>query len=551
MPASRNFSNVNVGTTANDGTGDLLRDSFVKINNNLNSAYSSGQFLAFGTDGRLNPGYTWANDKDTGMYRPGSGKIGFALNGAESLVLNDDGTLNWFGSKLATENYVAAQLASFTGGVSGGNVTVVVDGGGGGGGGGGSNVTVTVNGIPVVSSLPTTGNYEGRFAFYNGDVWIFSCYPSGNGLGKPADPSIGREAGSDCRWTRFRGEGAVTVGTTLPATGVEGQTFYETSSNTLYYWINGQWKTAAAVITPDAPAGLEVLATLPLVSDPNNFEGRTVVVGSAVYIFISGAWQDFNNYLTPTASAGVPAGTVFPSTATAKTGEVFRKEGANAGLYVFDGTGWATISAYTRQVGSTAGIRTLSSLPSAAVTASSYNAGDLLIVGGVVYILNSTKTSWDFFTPGGAGGSITAVTVTAGSIGTQELAANAVTAAKILAGSIISEKIQANAITSREISSDAISARHISSNTITAAKIQVGAIGTAQIAANAITSNLIAAGSITAGKLAVGAINAENIQAANLSVITQNAGRITAGVLQSGDGRMVIDLNNKFIRIEI
>ncbi len=34
---TRNFANVNVGSSANDGTGDTLRDAFISVNNNFSN----------------------------------------------------------------------------------------------------------------------------------------------------------------------------------------------------------------------------------------------------------------------------------------------------------------------------------------------------------------------------------------------------------------------------------------------------------------------------------------------------------------------------------
>ena len=541
MPFTRNLANVNVGASANDGTGDLLRDAFIKVNENANAIYRNGQFTAYNLDTKLTPGYSWSDDTDTGMYHPTSGVIAFSLNNQDSLILRNTGVIEWFGEKLASEAFVNNRLATFTGGVSGGNVTVTIEGNAN------AIANVQVNGIPVVATLPQSGNYEGRFVYYNGDVWIFSCFPFGNGAGLSADPSIGRLAGSDCRWTRFRGDGAVSVGTTLPSVGFEGQQFYETSTNTLYFFISGQWRTAAAVFAPSAPAGIEILAALPSVSDPNNFQGRTVLnsTDNTVYVFRGSAWVSISTYISSSfAGAGVLSGTTFPSTLTANIGEIFRKEGTDAGLYVFDGSDWLTLSAYTNRAGSTAGIKTVASLPT---NVSSYNAGDLVLFNNKVYILNQAKTNWDLLTSNG----VVTVSVTAGSIGTNELAAGAVTAAKILAGTITGDKLVSNTITSRELAVNSITAEKILANSITSGKIAAGAIGATQIAANAITANNIAAGAITAGKLAAGAISAQNIQAANLAVISQNAGTITAGILRSGDGKMVIDLNSKFIRIEL
>jgi hypothetical protein len=45
MPTSKNLSNVNIGTAANSGDGDILREAFSKINDNFNVG-----FEPFGSD---------------------------------------------------------------------------------------------------------------------------------------------------------------------------------------------------------------------------------------------------------------------------------------------------------------------------------------------------------------------------------------------------------------------------------------------------------------------------------------------------------------------
>jgi hypothetical protein len=546
MARIKYLANVNVGTSANDGTGDLLRVAFIKVNENYNTIYFNGQFVSYFQDTKLTPGYSWSSDSDTGMYRPSSGTISFALNGVDSLILRNTGILEWFGKRIATEDFVLARLSTFTGGSGGGNTIINIDGNAVVGG----NVTANIitNGIPTVLSLPQNGNYEGRMVYFNGDVWIFSCYPPGNGLGQLADPSIARLAGSDCRWTRFRGEGAVSVGTTKPTVGVEGQTFYESSTNTLWFYISGQWQTAAQVFTPNAPTGIDVRAGLPLTG---NYEGRTVLntTDGTLYIYRNGNFENMSQYISSTAAgSGILAGTTFPTGTSYGVGEIFRKSTSDStggeGLYVWDGANWVTLSSYTANTGSTAGIKTYPSLPT---NPQSFNAGDLIIVNNVVYILNQAKTNWNLFTSNG----VVTVSVTAGSIGTQQLAANAVTAAKIVAGTITGDKLVAGTITANLLATNSVVADKILANSITAGKIAAGAITAREIQANAITSNLIASGSIIAGKLGVGAVNAENIQVANLAVLSQNAGTITAGLLKSGDNKMIIDLNQKFIRIEL
>jgi len=538
MPVQRNFSNVNVGSSVNSGDGDLLRDAFVKVNENFNSLYSGGQVFAFPTDSRQNPGYSWANDRDTGMYRPAAGTIGFSLNGSDSLLMSEDGTLTWFSESLATRNYVNQQITNFTGGVSAANITVVV---------GSTSANVTVNGIPVVSSLPTLGNHEGRIVFFNGDVWIFTGYPTGNGAGLPANPSIARLSGSDSRWVRFRGDTALTIATVRPQTAAEGTLFYETGNALTYVFLSGTWRLLSSLVTTSAPAGLQVLASLPSVGDVSNYSGRTVVVGSVAYIFIGGQWRLLSEYVSGGGSGGgISFGTALP--VTANVGELFRVTGSgiNAGLYIYDST-WKTIPQYTANT-ITARIPTLATLPT---DVSRYNPGDLVIVGSATYILNTTKTSWDFFTPNSGSGTITGVALNPGQVSNVELAANAVIGTKIAANAITGNKLVSNTITTREISDNSITAIKIAANSITTNKIQDNSITGIKLAANSIDGSKITTGTIGRGQLAANIFTSASINANNLAEISTNLGTVTTGVLRSTDNRFVIDLNNKSIRIEL
>jgi|694.fasta_scaffold01206_37 hypothetical protein len=538
MPVSKNLSNVNVGTTPNAGDGDILRDAFIKVNENFNSLYSGGQIFAYGSDQKLSPGFTWAGDKDTGMFRKAAGQIGFSLNGVESLLINEDGTITWYNQNLATQDYVTAQITNFTGGVSAANIVVNT---------GSGNTTVTINGVPVVSALPTVGNEEGRIVFYTGDIWIYSRYPIGNGAGLAANPSISRLAGSDLRWDRFRGTTAFTIGTIRPISSPEGTLFYETGNSAAYVYLSGTWKTLSSVIAGTSLTGIEVLVSLPAVGNPANYSGRTVVVGSVAYIFISGAWQTLASYVSgASGSSGIGAGATLPSTLSANVGDLFRKTGTNAGLYIFDTSAWRTISAYT---GNTviARVPTLSSLPS---DISNYNAGDLIIVGGTSYILNTAKTSWNFYTPG-VSGSVTGIVLNAGQVGNVELASNAVITSKIASNVIIGSKLVSNTITTREIADFAITSAKLSTNSVTSTKIQDNSITGNKLAANTIDGTKIVAGTIQRAQLAPNIFTGISVSANNLSEISQNLGTVTTGVLRSTDGRMVIDLNSKFIRIEI
>ena len=522
MPNTTNLSNVNVGSSANAGDGDVLREAFIKVNNNFNAVYNNGQYKSYLSDTQDFPGYTWDGDTNTGMYHAGTGKIGFTINGAPHLILDEAGTIKWLDAELSTKSYVDASIASYTGGILNGNI----------------------GGIPVVTSLPTVGNYEGRISYYLGDIWTYTSYPTGNGSGLAADTAIARAAGSDSRWVRFRGDQAISIGLVKPATAPEGTTFYETGNAVIYMYLSGQWRTLSGLITSKTPSGLDVKTSLPAVGDPGNYTGRTVVVGTTSYIFIAGQWKNLGDYISGSSSntgSGITSGTTLP--ASANVGELFRVTGT--GLYIYDG-GWKTIPQYTANTG-TASIRTLATLPT---DVTYYNAGDLIIVGNKTYILNATKTSWNLFTPGAAN-TLTSVVLSVGQVTTNVLANSSVTSDKIAANTITAGDIQDNTITTVKIQDEAITALKLAPNSITSAKIQAGVITSREIAGNSISGSKLEVGSITSRELSVNSIPASSISANTLSEISQNAGNIVSGVFSSADGKMVIDLNSKYIRIEI
>lgn len=74
---------------------------------------------------------------------------------------------------------------------------------------------------------------------------------------------------------------------------------------------------------------------------------------------------------------------------------------------------------------------------------------------------------------------------------------------------------------------------------------QVGGLNTVGI-----NGNLVVDGTIIARHIAAGQIDASKINVATLSSIKANLGTVTAGVMQSADGKVVFDLNNKFLRMD-
>lgn len=71
------------------------------------------------------------------------------------------------------------------------------------------------------------------------------------------------------------------------------------------------------------------------------------------------------------------------------------------------------------------------------------------------------------------------------------------------------------------------------------------------IVVGGITTDSLAADSITTSKLQAGAVTADRMTVTDLSTVSANMGTITAGLMQSADGKFVIDLNNKTISITV
>jgi hypothetical protein len=283
---------------------------------------------------------------------------------------------------------------------------------------------------------------------------------------------------------------------------------------------------------------------LPGTGDPSNYSGRTVVVGSKAWIFISGAWQSLANYVTATGNGnGINFGDTLPG--TANVGELFRKTSTSAGLYIYD-NGWYTIPQYTGNTG-TARIKTVSTLPT---DVTYYNGGDLVSASNTTYILKADKSQWQIFSPG-ANTTATSIVLNAAQVGTRELANASLTLNKFIANTITASILVANTITAREIADNAIGSLELSDNAITSTKIQAGAITGREIAANSISGSKLNPGSITSRELSTVSINATAISANALSDISQNAGTISSGVIRSTDGKFIIDLNSKFLRIEL
>lgn len=249
-------------------------------------------------------------------------------------------------------------------------------------------------------------------------------------------------------------------------------------------------------------AGVEIVATLPPI---NNYEGRTVLLGSTLYVWNGTSWTEV---VTPTTSDAPPGVVIVSSLPTSGTeGDVIfnrtdsyiyqRVNGLWVQVVVQVNTSTTVADASLTVAKFAAGLRPVEIFGSLPTTGNVAGRLVFLTTDNKLYRHNGTTFVASIPTTDLSGtitsdqitaNAITTGKIAAGAVTASQIAADAVNAGKIAAGSITSDKIVANAITADKIAAGSISAAKIEANTITAGKIAAGAIGTSQLAAGAITA---------------------------------------------------------------
>ena len=104
-------------------------------------------------------------------------------------------------------------------------------------------------------------------------------------------------------------------------------------------------------------------------------------------------------------------------------------------------------------------------------------------------------------------------------------------------------------ITEEMIGYQAVTGTKIADGAISTEKIMANAITSDKIAANAVIADKIAANAVTSAKIAADAITADKINVNALSAISADLGTVTAGIAKSADGKLVIDLANRTVKV--
>ncbi len=422
--------------------------------------------------------------------------------------------------------------------------------------------------VEIVSSLPATGNYEGRTVVLTTDGKLYRYHSGAWTAATAASDIAGAITGSQIAAATLTTANfaanitPVEIVSSLPASGnFEGRTVLLTTDGKVYRYHSGGFTTAvdgadiaansitagaiqAGAIGASQIAAGAIIASKVVIADPSNLiadpafadpafwttDPQAAIVGAAsteggalgnanvLRMSSSGAVGQANTGITFAATASYfsveqnvnyrLAAQTWVTNGFNGLAQAFLQFYDNTYAFisqqVFNGIDYRSAASASNHIDTIGG--TVTSPANAAFAkifyrvqwpASAASAGRMawgncrcnravdnsLIVDGTI---NASKL---------VANSITAATIAAGAIGTSQLAAGAVTSAKIAANTITAADIAAGTITSNEIAA----------NTITSGNIAANAITSSKIAANAITAGAIQAGVITATELQVGA----------------------------------------------
>ena len=495
MSNTYSVSNVNVGTTANDGQGDPLRSAFVKINQNFANVYAYANLAYY--NGLGGGGANIYNNTFTNVTYYNNTTAN--LTGYVTLTLLNNELANVRAVDLTGLNNVLAnvnfQLGILDNKIA--NVSVVDLG----------DVTNALANISNITSLGNLGNIIG---------------------------SIAANANAVAR---------VTLVSDLSANGTaNGQQVYNTTDGGLYIWQGNAWISPQAAFTPTASslATIEIWNSTPLPTS-NLFDGRTVLYNadSNLYIYKSNIWTNYNYFIQGSGTPVVGANTI--SGVALQDGAVIASKIAvgaiTAGKISAGAIGAAEIAA---------GAITANLLASNSIIAGKIAAG----------VISATEIAANAITADKIGassiyaGAIQANAITAGKIAASaifanniaayqitagKIAANAITATEIAANSIYAYQLTANSVTANSIATNSIYANAIQSNAITADKIAANAITAVKVAANSIYGNAIMFGTLTGNAIAANSITVAQIDTRGLTIRDSNGNILISAGYISGN----------------
>jgi len=509
-------SNVNIGTTANDGSGDPIRSAFLKINQNFTNVYAYANLAYYNGLGGNGNGTTTINNYGGGGFE-GWPNITTTNLAILSIKLATVSPTNLSDLANALSNVQPVNLGLLNNALA--NVSPVYLG----------NLQNVLANITTVN----LGNLQNVLATVN----VTSLTNFTNVIN-----SITANANA---------AGRVSLVSNLSANGTaNGEAVYNTTNGGLYIWQGNSWVSPGASFTPTATslASVEIWTVTPKPT-ANLFEGRTIFNNpdSNLYIYVNSAWTNYNTYIagsgTPTIAAdSIATNMLQANVITANkiaTGAIVAGKiaaGAITATEIAAGNITASLLAANAVIAGkiAAGVITAGEIAAGAITATAIAANaitTLKIEAGAItsnLIQANAITSVQI-----AANSIYANAIQSNSIETRMLRANIITAVEIAANSVYANAIQSNSIETRMLRANIITAVEIAANSVYANAIQSNSIETRMLRANIITAVEIAANSIYAGALMANIITANQIAANAITAVELAANAVYAGAIMA------------------
>ena len=487
MSNTYSVSNVNVGTTANDGQGDPLRTAFVKINQNFANVYAYANLAYYNGQGGGGTNVIYYNNNFTNVTY------------YNNTTANLSGYVNLSDLNNALANVSAVDLTRLNNALANVNIQLGIL----------SNVMANVKPVSLSDLNNALANVSNTTSLgYLGNV-ISSIAANANAIAK------------------------VTLVSNLSANGTaNGQQVYNTTDGGLYIWRGNAWISPQAAFTPTASslATIEIWNSTPLPTS-NLFDGRTVLYNadSNLYIYKSNIWTNYNFFIqgsgTPVVSAGSITATMLAASAVT-AGKI--AAGAIGAAEIAANAITSNLLAANSVIAGkvAAGVISATEIAAGAITASKIGA-DAIYAGAIqANAITAGKIATN---------AIYADNIAANQITTAKIAANAITATEIAASSIYAYQLTASSVTAASIATNAVYAGAIQSNAITADKIAANAITAVKVAANSIYGNSIMAGTITGDRVAANSITAAQIDSRGLVIRNASGDIIVSAGYISGN----------------
>ena len=401
-------------------------------------------------------------------------------------------------------------------------------------------------GIEPVSSLPTTGDFNGQIKYNTTENKLYRWDSATSAW---TDDIFSIESGTVDAASFADGIEPISIVTTLPTpSGYTGpKLVFLTTDSKIYRYTGTEWTTeilaadiGGALASANFPSNLRPIEIVALLPTTGNFQGRQVFLttdnktyrydGSA--FIASVATADLQGTIANTQLANLSVSNA-KIAVDAIQGDVIAA-GAITADKILDGAindiKLANDAVTAAKIAVDA--VTADTIAAGAITETKIEDGAISTVKIAANAITADQIAADAITADAiSANAITSAKINAGAVVADSIAANAITTAKINAGAITTAKIEASAITADQIAADAITSTKIAADAITADAIAADAVTADAIAANTITSSEIAADAITANEIATGAVTADAITAGSIVTAAIAADAITADLI--------------------